>query len=251
MAIGLIVYDLLYLIVATSLYGAAGVVGVAATKAVGGIVPLPFAVVPGTAAFLVALVALVGLAGLLLPNLRAGEYPLMRGPMFWSWLLRSLLRRVLYFAPIKVLLFTSNVLRWASLRALGAKVDFTVNMSSDVDLLDPALTTIEAGATVGARCLVSAHYIKGGNLVLAPVHIGGGALLAVDVVVGPGVRIGRDCMLLGRVGLNRGVSVGEGACLGASTITEPGVQVPAGARVPFATILRRPRLPGDGAPQDE
>ena len=55
------------------------------------------------------------------------------------------------------------------------------------------------------------------------------------VVVGPGVRIGRDCMLLGRVGLNRGVSVGEGACLGASTITEPGVQVPAGARVPFAT----------------
>lgn len=250
MAVGLIVYDILYLTVAVGLYGAAGWAAWQAGASLAAVMPLAFAVPLAGVVFLFALVALVWALTLPLPRLRAGAHPMMKGGVFWSWLLRSLLRRVLYFAPIKVLLFTSNVLRFLSLRALGAQVAFTANMSSDVDLLDPALTRVDAGATLGARCLVSAHYIKDGALVLEPVHVGANTLLAVEVVVGPGVRVGRDCLILGRVGLNRGVTVGDGAIIGGESTTEAGVAVPAGARVGFAEVLRRDRGGGVSTPQD-
>ena len=192
----------------------------------------------------VALAALVvgcGVLGLLLPRVRPGRYKLMKGAVFWGWLFRTMLRRILFYPPIRVLLFTSNILRWLTLTALGARVSFTANMSSDVDLFDPWMLRVGPGATIGSRCLLSGHYIKGGDLVLDEIDIGGGTLLAADVAVGPGVKVGRDCFVLGRAALGPGVQIGDGALIGSHAFLEAGVVVEAGARVPNVAHVKRPQ----------
>jgi hypothetical protein len=239
MAAGLVAYDTIYLFLATLLYGSAGFVAARAFDVMARWMPGPFAVIPAALVFLVSLVVLVGVFTAALPRLSAGSHPLMKGRVFWSWLLRSALRRVLYFPPLRTLLFTSNLLRWASLRALGARVAFAANMSSDVDLLDPALTRIGAGTTVGTRCLLSAHYIKDGQLVLAPISVGAGTLLGAQVVVAPGVTVGRDCLILGRVALSLNVTVEDGVTVGGASAVDAGLTLPAGARYGFAQVIRR------------
>ncbi len=226
------------LIAALLLYWGAGSAGLWLFGALGAL-PLPVAALLAFLGGLVTLVGEVGLASALLPRLKAGAYPLLKHPIFFSWLFRSMLRRILWFPPLKTILFTSNVLRWLSLRALGAKVSFTANMSSDVDLLDPALTSVGAGATLGTRCMLAAHYVKDGNLVLAPIEVGAGALLGAHVMVAPGARFGARALILSRGAINQDCEVGEGAIVGADVRTEPGVQIEAGSKVPSFEILRR------------
>ena len=238
MAFGLVLYDCIYLIVAAALYGGAGYVGIETAAWLGRNLGW-WAVLFAVPVALVALVVGAGVLGLLLPRVRPGRYPLMKGRVFWGWLLRTMLRRILFYPPIKVLLFTSNILRWLTLTALGGRVSFTANMSSDVDLLDPWLLRVGPGATIGARCLLSGHYIKGGDLVLDEIEVGGGTLLAADVAVGPAVRVGRDCFVLGRAALAPGVQVGDGALVGSHAFLEAGVVIEAGARVPNSAHVKR------------
>ena len=238
MAVGLVAYDCIYLIVAAALYGVAGYAGLESAAWLARNLGW-WAVLLAVPVALGALVAQVGVLGLLLPRVKPGRYPLMKGAVFYGWLLRTVLRRVLFYPPLKVLLFTSNVLRWATLRALGARVAFTANMSSDVDLLDPWLLRVGPGATIGAGCLVSGHYIKGGDLVLAGVEVGAGALLAVQVAVGPGASVGARAMLLGRCSIGPGAKLGEGCVVGAHAYVEPGVEVEPEVRVPSMAHLTR------------
>src|SRR2546429_162120 len=110
----------------------------------------------------------------------SGVYPWLRGRVFWGWLLRPMPRRVLLLPGLKWVLFNSNVLRFCALRAMGARVAFTASISSDVDLLDPSLVEIGPGAVIGSRCLLTAHYVQEGLLVLDEIRVGAGALLAGD-----------------------------------------------------------------------
>jgi hypothetical protein len=230
MTAGLLLYDALYTILAVGLYGTAGTAGWEAARRL----PLPpaFAFLAGAVVFLVVLLALVAIGTALCPRLTAGTHPMMEGRVFYGWLFRSMLRRVLFFSPLKSLYLTSNVLRWLSLRALGADVAFASNMSNDVDLIDPALLRVERGAMVGARALVAGHYIADGKLVLAPVVVGEGALVGGDVVVGPGVTIGPRATLQGRATINRGATIGEGAVVGAVAYVAADAVVAPGERVP-------------------
>ena len=239
MALGLILYDCIYLIVAAALYGGAVWATLEAAAVLMAWLPLVLAYLLAIPVGLVTLVGGVALGGLLLPRVRPGRYPMMKGVVFYAWLFRSMLRRALLYPPLKALLFTSNVLRFLTLRALGARVAFSASMSADVDLLDPWLTTVGPGAMIGARCLVSGHYVKGGELILAEVEVGPGALLAADVAIGPGVRVGRDCQVLGRATLAPGAQVGDGAVVGACAYLEPGVEVAPRARVGANAHLRR------------
>ena len=141
MPAGLVVYDLLYFTLAALLYGGAGYGAVRIAHALPGWPPIlawPIAVLGG----LLALIAQVGLLSALCPRLKPGRYAMMKGPVFWGWIFRSLLRRVLLLPTLKWILFSSNVLRFLSLRAMGARVAFTTSISADVDLLDPSLTRV-------------------------------------------------------------------------------------------------------------
>jgi UDP-3-O-[3-hydroxymyristoyl] glucosamine N-acyltransferase len=252
LGLGLVVYDVLYAVAAVVFYGGALVVGreaAVALAAVGlaGRWLWPLALLGGAAAGLVALVVAVGVATACLPRLRPGRYPLMRGAVFYGWLFRSLLRRLLMVPGLRAVLFSSNVMRFLTLRALGARVAFSASFSSDVDLLDPALLTVGAGAVVGARSLVSGHYIEGGRLILGRVVIGEGALVAAEVLIAPEVSIGARAKVLTRAALSRGVAVGEGATVGGDAVLDGFARVGARAQIGTRAYLGPRRRVADGA----
>jgi carbonic anhydrase/acetyltransferase-like protein (isoleucine patch superfamily) len=230
MPAALLLYDALTWLVATLLYGTAFAIAWAVGRHFAVLVPWPVAIFPATLVGVVALIAMIALLTAALPRLREGVHPMMRGH-FFVWVARSLLRRLLFFGPLKELLFNSSILRFLALRALGARVAFSANMSNDVTLLDPALLVVGPGATIGARALVAGHFVKGGRLVLGRVEIGKGSLVSADVVLGPGVRIGEKVTIEARAALSMNVKVEDGAHIGRWASLDTGCVVEAGARV--------------------
>jgi acetyltransferase-like isoleucine patch superfamily enzyme len=214
MAFGLIVYDLLYMILSFGLYGGALVLGGRIGLELAPRVPWPLALMAGAVVAIFSLIFEVALLSFCLPRLKPGRYTLMKGTVFYAWILRSLLRRILFLPGLKFVIFSSNILRFCALRGLGARISFTTNVSNDADLLDPALIELGPGATVGARCLLSGHYIENGKLVLGRVKVGEKSLLAVDVLLGPEVTIGARVMVKGRAAISVGVTVGDDAVIG-------------------------------------
>lgn len=237
---GLILYDLLFVLVCTLLYGLSLLVGVEAAARLSLLIPWQFAIFPAAVASVLALIAAVSLASALCPRLQPGRYPLMRGAQFYAWLFRSLLRRVLFMAGLRPLILSSSVLRFLALRGLGARVAFSSSFSNDVDVLDPSLLTVERGATLGARALVAGHYIDKGELVLGAIHIGEGALISGDVMVGPDVHVGARARVQPRTSIAPGVRIGAEARIGVGSQLDGRAVVQQGERLPPRTHLRSP-----------
>lgn len=243
MVAGLFAFDLLYVALSTALYGLAAHAGFLLAGRLPDGLPLAVRIAAGVLVALVALAAEVALLVAVLPRLQPGRHPFLRGRVFWSWALRFVLRRILHFPALKAVYFGSNVLRWLSLRALGARVAFASNMSNDVDVLDPSLLTIDTGATIGARALLSGHYVQDGMLVLGEIRVGAGALVSVGVTIGPDVTIGPRATVKGLSALTRDIVIGDGADIGGETAIEPHVRIGAGAKtaprahVPPRTVI--------------
>jgi carbonic anhydrase/acetyltransferase-like protein (isoleucine patch superfamily) len=200
-------------------------------------VPWWLALAPALVAAVITLIAQVSILTALCPRLKPGRYPLMRGATFYAWLVRSMLRRALMAPGLRFVILSSNVLRFLALRGLGARVAFASNMSNDVDVLDPSLLEVGAGATIGARCIVSGHYVEGGRLILGAVRVGERALLALDVAVGPGTTIGAGAFLHAKVSLSVGVTVGAGARIGGGVGIDTKSTIGAHARVAARSYL--------------
>ncbi len=246
MTASLVVFDLFFVLLATLLYGGAILAGARVYSALASHVPWPLAVVPSIYAALLVLVAEVSLCSALCPRLREGRFRMMKDMVFFSWSFRMLLRRAVSVPGVKFLLFSSNVLRFFVLRGLGARVAFSTNMSSDVDILDPALLTVGAGATLGAHTLITGHYFERGTLVLGEVHVGEGALLAFEVACAPGVRVGPGATIKSRASLSVNVVVGDGAVVGGGAALDSGVLIGARARVANAAVVLKGTEVADG-----
>ncbi len=211
--------------------------------------------------FLAGLLATTAILRLCLPRLEAGRYPFPMHRRAVAWLLHFSLQRIVYLPSWRHLLFAFSTFRWALLRALGARVAFDLDTSSDVLILDAPLMTLEAGAMVGAGSTLSGHVIEQGVLVLGAVRLGRGAYVGSSVLIGPGTTIGEhatvgaDCRLPGdnTIGaftylgaacyISPGVSIGANAILGHQVAVGPGVTigdhavVATGARIPRNTIV--------------
>jgi acetyltransferase-like isoleucine patch superfamily enzyme len=242
---GLIAYDVLFAIAAALLYGPAAYLALEVWQRIAARTYWALGIVPTFVTFAVALIIEVAALGALLPRLRPGRYALMKHPIFFVWLVRSMLRRLLFAPGLKWFLFASNTLRFFSLRALGARVAFDANMSADVDILDPWLLTAESGATIGARAMLASHYVERGELVLGPVFVGKGALVASEVLVGPSVSIGARAVVKPLASLSVGVTVGEGAQIGPSAFIDHGVQIGKGAIVHTRVHVKRKQIVAD------
>ena len=238
MAAGLVLYDLLYLSLAALLYGGAlwSTWHTAASLSGNMISPFIFGPIAALAGLLI-LILEVAILTALCPRLKPGRYALMKSAVFYGWIFRSMLRRVLLLPSLKWILFNSNVLRWLSLRAMGARIAFTASISSDVDILDPSLTEIGAGSIVGARCGLSCHYLLPGLLVLDPIRIGQRAVLAADVAAGPGVTVGDGALVKPRSLLNIRARIGANAEVGPAAIIDALAEVGAGANVPTGALV--------------
>lgn len=231
MGAGLILYDVIYVLVASLAYGTASLVAVRAHAALAAHMPWWLALFPAFYAGILSLIAQATIACFLLPKVKPGRYTMMKGAVFYGWLFRAMVRRVLFMPGVRWVLFTSNVLRFLALRGMGAKVAFTTNMSADVELLDPWLLVTGPGATIGARCGISGHYVERGKLLLDYVHVGAGSLLSAEVGVSPGCKIGERVMIKARATLGVNVVVGDDAIIGASSYVDTSAKIGKGARV--------------------
>ena len=169
-----------------------------------------------------------------LPKPRPGKYRLMRGADFYAWALGFIVRRWLDLPPMGLLYRQSGVLRYLVLRASGARVAFTAQMSSDAAVLDPALFTMGAGAMLGSKTTVTGHFILGDRLILAPVVIHPGAQIAIDVVIGPGASIGRNAVI---EALGPESQIGDEAVIGGGVAMGRAVVVGKRARIPMASVV--------------
>lgn len=244
MTLGLVAFDVVTLVCAVAFYGGAALAADAVYTRLVLRMPWPFAFVLAAVVFLFVLILIVSIACRATPRPRPGRFALMKGAVFWGWIFRMAFTRLLFPPGLKELIFYSNVLRFLALRGLGARVAFSASMSSDVVLLDPALLSVEKNAMLGARALVSGHFIENGELRLDEVHIGEGALLGMDVACAPGVIVAARAVVQPRATLSVRVKVGEGAVVGVASLLEADVVVADGAKVPaFSRLEPRTRFP--------
>lgn len=239
MKLGMFLFDVLSLVFIAGLWGLSIWSGLQAHELLAAHLWAPLAIVASVLVGLLALILYVGVIHHILPRVKPGRYPLLSHPMFFIWVFRFILQRTLFAPGLKVLLFQFNTLRWLSLRALGAKVSYGANMSSDATILDPWLLEVAEGATIGTGCLVSGHFVDRGELVLGRVVIGEGCLLAARVIVAPGTRLGKKVRALAGVMMGVGVEVGDKVIIGPDSRLESGTSVASGVVMGASTFLHK------------
>jgi acetyltransferase-like isoleucine patch superfamily enzyme len=247
MGVGFVIYDLLFVFLATVLYGGALMAGVRAFLAMSARMPWPFAIVPALVVALLALIVEAFIATSLCPPLRPGRYRMMKSVTFYSWIIRSMIRRLLFDCGLRWLLFSSNLLRFLAFRALGAKVDFTSSLSTDVTVTDPSLLVIRAGAIVGSRSYLAGHWMERGRLILANVEIGEGSLIALDVLCSPGVVIGKKVTVKSFVILAPNVRIDDEADIGATCEIDTAAHIGRKARLASRTYVAQRQIIPEGA----
>lgn len=231
-------------LVLMDLVWAAGLIGLAALSAcVGLAVGLPFGLVLAPLTW----IASAALVLALLPKPRPGQHTMMKGASFWWWSLAFIARRWLELPPMGTLYRQSNVLRFLVLRAAGGKVAFRAQMSSDVNLLDPGLLTMGAGAMLGSQATIAGHFIVGDRLLLAPVVIEAGAQIALGVVIGPGAIVGERALIEARANVGPEAKVGARAVVGALATVGRGAVIGVGAKVGMGAIVPPFTTVADGA----
>jgi carbonic anhydrase/acetyltransferase-like protein (isoleucine patch superfamily) len=247
MVFGLVLYDFLFIVAASGFYGGAVFVGVRAFQALALHVHWSLAIVPAMVCAVFSLIVEVFLATSLCPPLKPGRYRMMKSVTFFSWVFRSMFRRILLDTGLRWLVFSSNVLRFLALRALGAKVHLSSSMSMDVMITDPALVDVHAGAMLGARSLLAAHMFERGRLILGRIEIGEGSLLATEVICAPGVVIGKNVIVKGRVSIAPYARIDDGADIGAETLIDTAARVGKKARIDSRSHIKRRQVVEDGA----
>lgn len=239
-------------IVFMDLVWALGLVGLATASAatalaVHGAMPSALGLALALAAAILTWVGACAAVLFALPKPRPGRHPMMRGRDFYAWALSFIARRWLDVPPMSLLYRQSGLLRFLVLRAAGARIAFTAQLSSDAVLLDPGLLVIGEGALVGSQATLAGHFILDDQLVLAPIVIGPGAQVAIDVLLGPGVVLGKGAVIEARASIGPQSIVGDGAVIGATAALGRAVTIGDRARIPMGSVIpAKAQVPAEG-----
>lgn len=139
---------------------------------------------------ILSLISILFLFRLLLPRPRKGAYRLTVNRGTLAWACHFQLNRAILLSGLRAWIFTSNVLRFLYLRAMGARIAFRINGSSGIDFVDLPLIEIGEGSTLAEGVVISCHSFTGETLIIDPVRVGKHVFLGMDVVLGPGTEIG-------------------------------------------------------------
>lgn len=259
----LVVYDVVSLVLATVCVGAPAVATLAAMRWVSTIAPwwvVALGIPLWAGLFLVAMAAAFFVVRLVLPRLTPGRFP--RPHRAWTlWAVHFILRRLWAQPPWSGLVMGQPLLRFLTLRALGARVAYDIFTALDTQFTDPQLLVIERGAMVAGGCVLGGHFVENDVLLLGVVHVGEGAQLLGGCKVGPGVTIGLgatlgpDCRIAPEVSIGRethlgagcqvsaGVKIGADVVIGHGVVIETDVELGDGSVVPsYARVPRKTRL---------
>jgi acetyltransferase-like isoleucine patch superfamily enzyme len=197
--------------------------------------------------FVVGLVATAGLVRLLFPRLVPGTYPFPGSAQATGWLLHFALQRLLNQPLWQPAIFCFAGLRWAMLRALGAKAAFGIQTAMDVKLVDPSLFEVGPGSMLAAGTMAAGHFIENGQIMLAPVRVAAGVQVMGQVMLSPGARIGENTVLGPGTKLLPHVEVGEDVFVGMGCLLYDEVKIGGNAVIGHQATLERGVVVGEGA----
>jgi acetyltransferase-like isoleucine patch superfamily enzyme len=196
--------------------------------------------------FLILLLLTASLLRLLLPRLHPGDYPFPRHPRAFVWLLHFALQRMMYLPVWRHFLFSLSTLRWALLRALGAKAAFEMDTSADVLIMDLPMMELGAGTMIAAGSTLSGHIIENGRIYLGRVKLATGVQVGSNVQIGPDTTIGEHTIIGPECRISREVIIGEFAHLGAGCYLGTGVTVGDNAVLGHQVAIERGVVIGSG-----
>lgn len=137
--------------------------------------------------------------------LRPGEYS-MDHPHFTYWKMFTVVYELGRFALAP---FTTVFAKPMVAALFGAKVGRNTAFAGHIN--EPPLISISDGAVLGQYCVVTAHAITNGRIILREVKIGHGATVGVSAVIMPGVEIGDGSVVAACsvVGMGTRIAAGE------------------------------------------
>ena len=197
--------------------------------------------------FVLGLIGMLGLVRLALPRLTPGTHAFPHSRVARGWLAHFALMRIANLPLWQPLVFSFAGLRWALLRALGARCAFGIQTATDVRLVDPSLFAVGPGAMLAAGTFAAGHFIENGRLLLAPVTVGAGAQVMGQVTLSPGVSVGEDAVLGPGSKLLPHVAIGADAFVGMGCLFYDEVRVGANAVIGHQATLERGVVVGEGA----
>lgn len=174
----------------------------------------------------------IALLRLLLPRLKAGyhEAPLSKG--FYLWTLHLSLNRLITLQPLQNIILYFAGLRWLAFRALGGRVAYASSISANVDFVDIPMIEIGAGSVVGAQTMLTGHFLNKKTLYLGQIKIGERVNIGGYCRISPGVEIGADSWIGAECILSPMVHVGTGCTIEPLTVVPPGTRIPDGQNYP-------------------
>lgn len=155
-------------------------------------------------------------------RLEPGEHPLMSVTTF-KWVLGSALHLVVKVTFIDFLMLSPFLNAW--LRAMGAQLGSNVMINSKY-VHDVSLLEIGDDSVIGGEAAISCHAVEHGKLILRK------------------IRIGRKCLIGQRSILMPGVTVEDGAVVGAQAVVLKNDTIPAGETwvgIPAAKMQHHPK----------
>jgi len=165
--------------------------------------------------FLALMTGMAALINMALPVLEPGSYPFPGHAQSRAWLMHFALQRVLHLPLWRHLFFCFATLRTAMLRALGARVAFCINTSSNATVLDAPMMHIGERVMLASQVLLSGHFVEGERLRLGRVELAEGVQVLEGVKIAPDVTVGEYTMIGPETRVADSVTIGEYAHIGA------------------------------------
>lgn len=132
---------------------------------------------------------------ILIPKLKPGTYNLEKDSMVVYWYMHMSLSRSLNSTGLRAIIRSSNILKFLYYRALGAKIAYTANYSTDLEIVDPSLITMEQNVMVGGKCIISCHLIYNNKLVLKPITLKKNAFIQFNNTIAQGTTVGESAII--------------------------------------------------------
>ena len=161
----------------------------------------------------------------LLPRPREGKYKFPGNTQIALWSYHFLIQRIAMLPSFRYFFMSFHTLKFLYLRALGTKIHYLVWSSSNIELSECYLITIKKDVTLGSRSEISCHFVRDGQMVLAPTVIEERAQLLLDAIIGPGCIIGKNTVVGISSKLTYKVIVGENSVIGACCFFQTHIKI--------------------------
>lgn len=235
----ILLFDLLWILGAVPAYG---VPSMAAASVLwwgwhlGGWFGAAFVAPLAYVAFLVGLVAAVGLLSNALPRPRPGTSRVFVDRDFFAFLMQWGVENYVprpFITHIQLL----TGLRTAYYRLLGADLLWSTHLSPGAQIWNPSMVTLGHLTYVGEHAQITGHLSLGDKLLVAPVIVGDRSNLGAHVHVAPGCTFGKNVRVGALSDIAPSCEVADDVEIGPRCVLGMGVKIGAGARIEPRTFL--------------